>query len=660
MSTTEIPLTVEAADLDDERFSLLGDHETPFENRQFFYNDKEYPISDEEQERRKEEREASARRYAEECVEAIKKLDKVFSDETSTKSDKFVALRNFITERLYLVSHSVNYVVDDILVIEYIDKSFHALAKFSGTTDSYFVDRLIEWGANKEAHYVSEYLTWEPIVTIDDERTDPEAVNLYRRYIDDVYSPEDAEWRTRIRYKPSELGGMLIEDFPGFEDIVNRIAKLAEDDPLLSTMDVGERVIADPYVNLRYQSKHSAESIDAGTGSIPGGQELAIEVASIFKLNPAKDLSQSARKQLFSYGVGLDEATYQRLLKYTDNTDNKSMRVAFAESLLATEFGDDYGDALLDIAERATPEQSKRIFELVNELRARTYEHAKLFAPIDPELAAATEKSLDESITGALVAIQEVAVNGSLHEDVAPHRDAPGYSEDGSFTIDIKSLDRAIEILQGLHDAFQYKHEIMSAQDLEISRVNQDVTQFTMYRFMSESRGNFLVYIRPEGAYGYDKTYEYGNKKGVEASVSFIINPTDPHALLMPKDPEGVSIRFDREGRLVSEAPGSESRDPARNDGLISSDVSSIMGPAKSLPVQIGRMVAAGNRIRARRTGTDDSLHHNTNHFEQEKYGTSTGFADMANKMINQIEALQAILNKTKFGRAVVKDYIAA
>ena len=279
-----------------------------------------------------------------------------------------------------------------------------------------------------------------------------------------------------------------------------------------------------------------------------------------------------------------------------------------------------------------------------------------MFASIDSSLAAASERSLNESITGALVALQEVAVNGRLHQDVAPHLGESAYQSDGKFDISINSLDEAIEILEGLHDTFQIKHNIMNAADLRISRVNQDVTQFAMYRFMSETEGNFLVYVRPEGGYSYDSQYEYGNSKGVEASVSWIVNPLDRHSLLMPKDPEGVSIRFDREGRLVSEEPDSADRDPTRADGLISSDVSSIIGPAESQPVQIGRMIAAGNRLRAQRSGTPDSLHHNTNHFSQAEYGTSHGFAKMAREVINQTEALRRTVDGKQMAQISVRQ----
>lgn len=317
------------------------------------------------------------------------------------------------------------------------------------------------------------------------------------------------------------------------------------------------------------------------------------------------------------------------------------------------EFGDDFGDAILDIAEHTTSEQAERIFENINSLRTRTSEFANMFDAIDPVFARATEAALNERITDALTALQEVARQGYLHKDVAPHQKNADYVHDGSFDIDVSSIDGAMEILDGLEKTLSLIHGIVVAQDLKISKVNSNEAQFVQYRLMSEQAGNMLVYVRPEGAYGYDKDVEYGNRKGVEASISFMVNPLDPHALVVPKDIDAVSIRFDHEGRLVDEAPDSDRRDPTRRDGLISVDVSSGMGKVTSLPVRIGRFIAAGNRIRADRQGTEDSLHHNTHYFDQEKYGDADGFAHLARGVIRQIELMKKTLHSKKMGTAV-------
>ena len=377
---------------------------------------------------------------------------------------------------------------------------------------------------------------------------------------------------------------------------------------------------------------------------------LSIQTASVFGVHVHK-LSLPARKRLFEFGLSLDDVDIKRISTVRESFD-EMVRLQFAEAFLATEFGDDYGDAILDIAEHAERHQAMHIFETVNTLRVRTGEFAEMFKAIDPKFAHATEKAFNERITDALTALQEVAVKGHLHQDVAPHQKKADYVHDGRFDIAVHSIEEATEIIDGLEKTFGTMHKITTAEDLKITKVNSDETQFVMYRLAGQSAGNMLIYIRPEGAYGHDKQMEYGNRQGVEASISFMVDPLNPHKLLLPKDPDAVSIRFDHEGRLVDEAPNSERRDPTRRDGLISADLSSGMGSASSLAVKIGRFVAAGNRIRANRRGAEDSLHHNTNYFDQEKYGDADGFAHLARSVIRQIESMKKILRSKKIGMA--------
>ncbi|NCU38381.1 hypothetical protein EOL96_04980 [Candidatus Saccharibacteria bacterium] len=275
-----------------------------------------------------------------------------------------------------------------------------------------------------------------------------------------------------------------------------------------------------------------------------------------------------------------------------------------------------------------------------------------MFKAIDLEFANATEKALNERITDAIIALQEIVTKGQLHEDVAPHQKNADYTDDGRFAIKVDTIDEAIEIIEGLEKTFDTMRQIVVADDLKINKVNSKEDQFVLYRAMSKRVGNMLLYIRPEGAYGYDRQVEYGNSKGVEASISFIVDPFNPHKLMLPKDSNGVSIRFDREGRLVDEDPATDMRDPTRQEGLISVDVSSVMGPPDSIPVKIGRFIAAGNRIRARRQGTDDSLHHNTNYFDQEKYGDADGFGDLARNVAHQIELMKQTLRAKQIGKS--------
>lgn len=332
---------------------------------------------------------------------------------------------------------------------------------------------------------------------------------------------------------------------------------------------------------------------------------------------------------------------------------SSDIRPRIFEAFLATEFGDDFGETILDIVENISPEETEHIFSTINELRRGAEEFSERFSQIDPGLAKSTRLALNQRITDSLVALREIAVKGVLDENVAPHRDDPDYNYGGKFDVKLRSIEEAMRIIDGLKNTFDAISSILDADDMKVSCLNEDRSRFSVYRLVSNDAGNMIVYIRTEGAYGYDEGIEYGNGRGVEASINFKVNPLNPHKLLMPKSKEAVSIRFDREGRRVDEDSDSENRDPTREDGLIAVDISSVMGDPKSLPVQIGRLIAAGNRIRSRERGTKDSLHHNTNFLDQEKYGSAGGFSDLARELIVHFDMLREATRRRKFGKRV-------
>lgn len=561
-------------------------------------------------------------------------ISQLIEHDATDNTERFQQIRDYLAERQRLQHEQLNGGED---FLPAITESFNTLAGLSEATDSVYAKRLLQWGMMREAHFLDDAYGAGILVDIDQTATkqnDPEALAKY--FADDI---EDG-WQHGLVYSLTEQGQAILAQHPNTKPILDFMCQTVTKYPALGDSDY---YAPDPYIDLMKPG---------GNDDLNGDDsEFAIETANLFGLNSTADVSDHARQQLFTVGVGLNESQYSRI-KVVAARYSPERRQQFAEAFLATEFGDDYGDAILDITEHATPEQAGRALETINSLRTRTHEYTHaLYHAIDPELAVADERALNETITSMLVSLSVVAVEGELHEDVSPGNNVPGHESARSFAIDLESFDESLEVLQGLNDMFRTKLAILRADDLRITKVNEDESQFVIYRFMSEKEGNFLWYIRPEGAHGYDRQYEYGNRKGVEASTSTIVNPENPHELLLPKDSGGVSIRFDREGRQVGEAPDSADRDPTRADGLISVDVSSIMGPADSLAVRIGRMIAAGNRIRARRQGTPDSLHHNTNYLDQEKYGHAAGFADLAGKTINQVEMLRRATRGKRLGK---------
>ena len=333
-----------------------------------------------------------------------------------------------------------------------------------------------------------------------------------------------------------------------------------------------------------------------------------------------------------------------------------SGREAFAESFLATEFGDDFGDKLLSIAEKVPAQKAEKVFGLINRYRRLSREYANEYRPFDGDFAEATERAMNERLTDMITVAEAVGSEGHITVDTAPHRDKPDYVYDGRFDVTFGSIDEFIAVMEQFEEVMLRRRAILDDPHTHVSRVvaNEERMGYQIYRFHNANLGDVLLHIRQEGAARFDKEFEYGNREGAEATSGWITNPQPPYFLSSNKDINGVSIRFDREGREPGEAPDSATRTPVRDGGMISLDVSSVLGGTNTPGVRIGRLIAAGTILRAREQGTEAALHHNTNHFDQGAYGNRKGFAELVKYTKAMAEARIATQRSRKSGQRAV------
>jgi hypothetical protein len=368
------------------------------------------------------------------------------------------------------------------------------------------------------------------------------------------------------------------------------------------------------------------------------------------------DINENQVTNFVNWVIDTDEGALSRVENIMKIIGIRN-RADFFNAFLATEFGDDFGNRILTIIEHTTPQQSKKVFETIATYREQSKQFASWYEAHDPELTKATEKAMNERLTDVITVVAKVAKDGPMTVDTAPHRDSENYRHDGRFDVTIKSVDEALEMMQLFETSMRQLIEIVPDKDSVVSRAVQhpDEAGFQIYRFSHPERGDALLHVREHGAGVYDRALEYGNYDGVEATISWVTNPVAQHMLALDKDPHGVSIRFDREGRRINEAPDSDERTPVRDEGVISLDVSSVMGGKQTPGVRIGRMIAAGNILRASYRGEKSSLHHNTNYFNQEKYGNSKGFAELARYISTMAEARIADQQHSKVGKIATK-----
>lgn len=382
-------------------------------------------------------------------------------------------------------------------------------------------------------------------------------------------------------------------------------------------------------------------------------------------LNARHLIEQGLSMRLSDYEVD-DQLRIVQLLNRASVSQVRAMRQIGSDGVLevarSLEFGDDFSETILSIAEHATTEQAAQVFEMMREYRHASYEFASMYEAYDQGLAQATEQAMNERLTDMLTVIAKVAESGKVTVDTAPHQNSPDYEYDGRFDVTIHSVDEAVETMTLLRDTLMRRQMIIGDPSTKVSKVVADESErgYQIYRFTHDTYGEALLYVRPEASGRYDKEFEYGNYSGVEASISWIANPTGSHRLASNKDKYGVSVRFDREGRTVDEAPDSDARTPVREHGLLSLDVSSVLGDSRTAGVRIGRMIAAGNILRAEQTGEEASLHHNTNHFDQVVYGSREGFAQLANHVKTMAEALVTTSRARQVGQRAVGKSVAS
>jgi hypothetical protein len=345
-------------------------------------------------------------------------------------------------------------------------------------------------------------------------------------------------------------------------------------------------------------------------------------------------------------GVGLSAVDLQSqvfLLDFMAKADHKAfdrlsavmhekpgLGPEFLESFLALEHGEEFGMGLLSIAEHSTPEQARQVAEFVQQFREAGKDFAGIFAGEGEGFGGQVEWAVQERLVELLSVTEEVARQGSFEMDIV-----------GDRSVEIRDLDQLLKDFAVLAGAMQDLTETM--HDSTSRRVTAEGVPFDMYRFEPNKDGgkSVLLYARPEGAYGYDKDIEYGNNRGVEASVSFMIDPVSQQPLSVYKHgrSNALSIRFDREGRLPDESAQSAERDPTREDGLMSIDIGAVLGDGDDFGVRIGRIIAAGNILHSRNQGRSESLNHSHEYFNQAKYGQASGFREFAHRMRFQAES---------------------
>ena len=427
-----------------------------------------------------------------------------------------------------------------------------------------------------------------------------------------------------------------------------------------------------PFGDIAYSKKYAFDGYDvheADLLNIARHPMINKKVNEELGLN-LLDISLDAQVQLLKFMTEAGDTRFNSLCSALHNV-KPELRLKLAENFLAADFGEDFGDSLLTIAssESLSDEDKERILDSISSCRESISSITSLYQEIDGgEFAKEYTRAANERLTDAIMAFSQIAETGSAEADL-------GWAGNISLSFNdaIEALEYEMKSLSIISGTF---NDIISgAEGVYVERfMSPDESHNrSFYNLFSPNHGHMLLYTRPEGAGEFDPSTEYGKYRnryneednvGVEASISIIVDPIEPFELPVPYRPtkrvfrmlgedqnlitrmmhKVSAIRLDREGRAPNSAPDDAGRNPTNPIGTISVDLAAILDGEDMPSGKIARLFSVGNKIRAEKRGESEfSLNHNTNWFNQDRYGTSDGFNKLVDYLDSQMVMLCAI-----------------
>ena len=367
-----------------------------------------------------------------------------------------------------------------------------------------------------------------------------------------------------------------------------------------------------------------------------------------------EELSFDAQDKAVQYMLSADWGTFSRLQKALGERVSTGDKVDLFEAFLATEFGDDYGDRLLTIAEHVPGDKLETVLRGLKQTREGIAGIAHWFSDVDAQFAATQQIAVSERVTDFIATIAATAEHGAIRVNVQPGEGDDGAEGRFMYTAD---TEQAIKDLSELAANIKKQEGILNDPDTVVTRVVVENDNFSRFRLLNPRLGTMVANIRPYGTRSRgDAQYEIGShKKGVEASFGLLTNLHDPYGISPHADMRSFSLRFDREGHRPDVSALAPGRQATNQEGTVVADVASIFsfGDPNEPATRIGRAIAAGGRIRSRELGTPDSLNHNM--LSDQSYGDADVFAALAQKVIDKFDAMAKTTSRRKLASVAHK-----
>ena len=284
-------------------------------------------------------------------------------------------------------------------------------------------------------------------------------------------------------------------------------------------------------LNYKDNSVQGINQEDALLLSSAHNPDIKHAISSSLNLDLA-DISLSSQIQLLKFMTEAGSDRFDRLSNTLSNIDEK-LRLKLAENFLAADFGDDFGDSLLEIAgsEHLTSEQKSQFLDTMSDCRESIGEITSFYSGFDNQFFRQYARAANERLTDATTVFRKIARNNSASADL-------DWAGEAKFDYDsaLEALTyeaNSLKIISGT-----VNDTISDVEGCFVERILTPDTEHerAVYNFYSPNHGYVLLYVRPEGSSTFDPRVEYGRlssrynengrNAGVEASISFIVDPS--------------------------------------------------------------------------------------------------------------------------------------
>ncbi len=515
---------------------------------------------------------------------------------SSTNDDRYKLLRDFMrTRKADRYEHMNGGNV--ILSAEVI---FSKLEELKGVTESFYIKRYIDWIENQELHEIvaSNFFT-----EVDESKSDPALLREYYA-ADSFQAPKGLIWRYTDDFIEE------VEDAsPTLQHMYARLLKLKSQDPTAGDEDY---YAPDPFREMVKSTKGlKTISVD--------DVEFAAETAHLFGFDDIRDLTEEARARLYHFGVNMTDKTYGRIEVIAQGLTHEDKKV-FAEAFLATEFGDDFGDVLLAVAENLPKEQLTPLLEKIGQIREYGARFAEQFKGFDDNIVGSIKRAIGERVTEVLYVAKELMT-----------------SPDGIATGKVLGNRITVTQMDEVRDAMDLMCVgLQREQEAEASGVitgSYDEENRTGWHLGVES--DVLIQIKPRGERLGD--YKKGVEHSEEAQINYSIDVISEHGDYVPTSISNyrrryaLSMRLDLEGIIRDNNGGKIGFDATRDQLAAAFDIGSLRGNTDNPNVRVARIISLGNKLRKRELGQGRALGYHTG--LPEEYGTKAKFAGLAEFM---------------------------